>query len=233
MMNPYQSPSQFDDSRSNTASISPGRRPGGLTAICVIAMILGGLGAVFSLFGLGSLAFRSQLENAFAPQRQPGMSKEFVEAQRDMQQKTNAVQQRFLGLNSVLGLVNLVLGTSMFIGGIYVLQLSPKGREFLAAVFVAAIVFELVRIPIIVSMQYQVAAVMSDSMPRMMNSINNQDGSNAAAEAATIFTRIWIFVLIAIMAAFFLAKIIFYTIGVRYLGRPQIRRLFPSVGYQN
>jgi hypothetical protein len=67
----------------------------------------------------------------------------------------------------------------------------------------------------------------------MMNSLNNKDGSNAAAEAATIFTRIWIFALIAIMAVFFLAKIIFYTIGARYLGRPQIRRLFPSVGYQN
>jgi hypothetical protein len=224
-MNPYQSPSSFDAS---PVSITPGRRPGGLTAICVIAMIFGGLGAVSSMFSLGNLVMRSYLKSAFDVRQQPGMSKEFVEAQRDMQKKTDAVTDRYLGFFWVSTPVNLFLGTSLFIGGILVLQFKPKGRTFLAAVFVATILFEIARTPVHVYMQREVVTVMSNSMPRMMNAIPAKDGSNAAvAEGMATMMKVGTLAMIVFMVAFGLAKVIFYAIGVRYLGRPQIRRLFP------
>jgi len=227
--NPYRSPSPFGDSPSDVASTPRGRRPSGLNAVCIIAMILGGLGLMSSLLGLGSLALRPWMQKTFQVQQQPGMNKEFVNVQRDMQRKTNAVTDRYLGFNWGFSLVNFVLGASLLVGGILVLQLKPKGRAFLAAIFAATIVFELVRIPTYAVMQREIASVVADSMPRMMNAAAAKGGAGAdsAAALATTAMKIWTFVVIAFTLIFGLAKVIFYAVGARYLGRPHVRRLFP------
>ena len=52
------------------------RRPGGLTAVCVIAIVLASLGLLGSLTGLVSLAFGSRLQQALAmPPQGPGQER--------------------------------------------------------------------------------------------------------------------------------------------------------------
>ena len=48
------------------------KRPGGLTAVCVISIVLGVLGLGSSLITLGSLAMQSTFEKAFKMPQQPG-----------------------------------------------------------------------------------------------------------------------------------------------------------------
>lgn len=60
---PYQSPAYFADRDVADATMIP-RRPGGLTAICVIAIILGVLGAITALMGIAGAVVGQAMQSA-------------------------------------------------------------------------------------------------------------------------------------------------------------------------
>ncbi len=63
----------------------PARRPGGLTTICVIAIILGGLGLLGSLVAIAGLAAGPRLQQAISSMQPQGPGGDRVaEAQRTM-----------------------------------------------------------------------------------------------------------------------------------------------------
>ncbi len=63
---PYRSPAYFADQDVADAVMVP-RRPGGLTAICVIAIILGVLGVITGLMGIVGAVAGQAMQNAMAP----------------------------------------------------------------------------------------------------------------------------------------------------------------------
>jgi hypothetical protein len=227
--------SPFDFNQSGYASDStagfdsaPRQRPGGLTAICVIAIVLGGLGLCSSLFGLAALAFQDNLEK-FAMQQQQmpqgmpnGPFKQQMEAQqkmqKEMQKGMTEVGHRYRGFTIGTTLLNVLFASSLLIGGIMVMKLNPAGRKFLVTVFIAVIVFEIVRAAITVVMQLDMAAAMASAI---QGGPNNQQ---AAFLATTM--KLGVYLGMAFGVVWGLAKIIFYGIGASYLNRPNTRQLF-------
>jgi hypothetical protein len=204
---------------------APAQRPGGLTAICVIAIVLGALGLCGSLLTLGILAMQKPLENAFKMQQKvpSGIPESFKaqmemqnETQNKMQEATQKVNQRYWGVHVGLGLLNLAFAGSLLAGGIMALKLNPKARAFLVVVFAAAIVFEIVRTIVIVFVQLNTVAVLS-AIP-----------NSGAGPAVTMMTFAKVAAIggMVFWAGFGLAKIVFYGIGAAYLRRPNIRALF-------
>jgi hypothetical protein len=130
---------------------APRRRPGRLTAVCVIAIVLGGLGLFTSLGGLAGLAFRDKLERLANQQQQlpPGMANSMLKDQMEMQKKVNKAAQdvshRHTGSNGAVLVFNLMFAVSLLVGGTMTLRLNPAACKFLVVVFVAAIAFEIVR----------------------------------------------------------------------------------------
>ena len=144
------------------------RRPGGLTAVCVIAIVLGGLGLLGSLVTMASLAAGSRLQQAFTMSPQGPGRDGFAEVQRTMQQRIQAVTDRYWWPNAGFALVNVGLAAGMLAGGIMALNRTPRARTLLITVFAVALLFEISRTIVQVFMQWEMAAVMSDLLPRMM-----------------------------------------------------------------
>lgn len=221
---PYRSAQSFGDSTPGDSR----RRPGGLNAICVIAIILGGLGLASSMLGLCAMAAKPWMNNAFILPEQVGKVDKARDAQLEMQQKIELVTDRYAGFNLGFLLLNVVIGGSLFTGGILALKLNPKGSRLLIAAFTTAIVFEILRAVLQIFMQIEMAEVMYDSMSRMMQATAPQNGAVAAegAAATAVFMKIGVYIGLAFTLTFALAKVIFYAISTRYLHRPNIRQLF-------
>ena len=207
-------------------------RPGGLTAICVIAIILGGLGLLGSLVTMGSLAVGSRLQQAMmtSPPR-PGRDKAF-DLQQTMQKRIQAVADRYRWPNAGFALLNMGLAASMLAGGIMALNRAPKARTILLAVFAVAILFEISRSIVQVFMQREMAAVMSDMLPRMMETSMPANGPNAqpASAMVAVIAKAAIMVGFAFNLILSLAKLIYYGVGWSYLRRSAARDWLENAG---
>ncbi len=206
--------------------VSPARRPGGLTAVCVIAIVLGSFGLLGSLVTMASLAAGSRLQQAFSmPPQGPGFDR-LAKVQRAMQQKTQAVTERYWWPNAGFALLNVGLASAMLAGGIMALNRTPRARTLLITVFAVALLFEISRSAVQVFMQWEMAAVMSDWLPRMMEASAPANGPNAqqAAALGMVIAKAGIMVGLAFQLIFSLAKLIYYAVGWSYLRRPTASR---------
>lgn len=243
---PYASPADFER--------MPRQRSGGLTALCVIAIVLGALGLLGSLIGLVSVAFQNDIEKLVTRQPEAArgdMPKELrkgvpkdaqeqirqmqqqlqqrtkkgmpngnpmaqmQETQRRLQQKQFEVAHRYRGATLGLTLFNLLVSASLLVGGILALNFSPAGRTLLLTVFLAAIVFEIIRAIVTVSMQLDMGAAMASAFQDGANDPGMASLMKAATYGGMAFGILW-----------GTAKIVFYAIGASYLRRPKISRLF-------
>jgi hypothetical protein len=197
-----------------------GRRPGGLTFVCVVAIVLGGLGLLGALSGMASLVFGSAMQDAFTV-RQPGMGDDVMDTQIEIQKRLQAVTNRYWEFHLGFSLVHLVVAGSLLAGGILALRSSPSGCRLLVTVFVVAIIFELSRAVFQVTVQIDMLAAVSDAISRRAEAPTN-DGGPGGDFLATIMKASF-FVGIGLTACFALAKVIFYGVGARYLSRLQIQ----------
>jgi hypothetical protein len=211
------------------------RRPGGLTAICVIAIILGSLGLLSSLATLASLAVGSRLQQAMmTSSSRPGRDKLF-DVQRTMQKRIQAVTDRYRRPTVGFALLNMALAASMLAGGIMALNRAPKARTILLAVFAVAILFEISRSIVYVFMQCEMATVMSDMLPRILETSMPANGPNVpnaqdTAAMGTVVARAIIIVGFIFHLVLSLAKLIYYGVGWSWLRRPPARDWLESTG---
>lgn len=229
--NPRQPLYPLNNSMSASEGTTPVKRPGALTAICVIAIVLGAMAILGSLGGLVSLATQPMIEK-MAARQQAGQPAQAVELNQKFQKAVQAVYNRHKGLIVGINAVNLAFGLSLLIGGILAIRLSPKSRAFLAVVFTSAIIFEIVAASILVPTQLEVGKITTEWMPRIMEASippgqpQNAQVARQVAQAGAAIAKASVFVGIAVTAGFALAKVIFYCIAVCYLGRENIRKLF-------
>jgi hypothetical protein len=228
--NPYESPVPVASSSDGMPPLGR-RRPGGLTAIAVIAIILGSLGLIGSLFGLASFALQPVLRSAFTLPaglaNDPAMKAQ-RDMQREMQEKMQAVTDRYAPFTVGFAVINLFLAGSLLLGGIWILKIQPKGYAVLTYAFLIAIIFEIIRAIVQTFMQVELGTVMASIMPEMMKAAGPKAGQGAAqgAEFIAMATKIGIAVGVVFAIVPVLAKLVYYIIGVVYLRRPQIRQLF-------
>ena len=159
-------------------------RPGGLTAICVIAIVLGGLGLASSLMTLASLAARPWLQQTIAGSMPPQRSQKLRDAQLAMQEQIETVNRRYETLNWGFGLANLAVSAALLAGGIMALRRRPKARKFLIAVLAVTILVEVLRAVVHVVMQLAMMPVIAESMSRMMAAAPH--GASGASQGAAI-----------------------------------------------
>jgi hypothetical protein len=223
----FNSPQSFSNDPAVMASPVPRKRPGGLTAVCVIAIILGVLGLGSSLMTLASLAMQSSMEKAFKMPRQPGMPDNFVQIQEEMQKKIMEVNHRYSGLLTGIGLLNLVIASCLLAGGIMAIKMKPNIHRFLVGVFLAAIVFEVIAAVVGIYMQLEMSSIITDFMSKMVTSLPK--GAKGGDEAAAIMmtaAKVGVIIGMVFSLGWALAKMIFYGVSASYLRRPNIRRLF-------
>ena len=198
--NPYQSNPTLPQ-----ATSVPQQKPGGLTAIAVICLILGSLGALMAIFGIVMLFLQGTMN-----QFQPGAAEaEFLAEMEALQ------ASQFIPTLIVYG-CNVIIGSLLAIGSIGVLGTKEWGRSLLRNALLAAIFFVIVRGIYTMWMQYSSMSAMSNMM--------SSAGENAAA--VEMGMQIGIFIGIAFTVIWGAALIVFYIWSWNYLNKPPIRALF-------
>jgi hypothetical protein len=236
----HDDPVFFDDSPSDRrpvtregAMASPDAevRPGGLTFICVLAIILSGAGLLMGCFGLVSQAFASGMQQAFAGMP-GGANLPGADVQREMNARVMAVANRYKSVTLPLMVVKIFVEGALLAGAIMSWGLKPRGRSWLLGGLVAAILFEAIHVVPTILIQRETQVVMSEMMPKMMAA---QQGPNAPPPGMNnlmsgMFSAIGILSLIFALV-WLAAKVIFYVFGMRYLCKPDVRALFaPPAG---
>lgn len=190
------------------------QRPGGLTAVCVVAIMLGSLGILAGLTGAAGMAMRSRVQ-AFSEKMQPDA--DAAQLQRRVSQRTNALWDEHPVRTWSLVAGRLLVATSLVVGGWLAFKLKRAGRKLLLATFAAGVLFELLQIiPSI-----QVANASYDAMQQAIEarpSENNErpPGINQTLAAFMKASAIMQIVIVLVLMA---AKCSYYVIGFWYLKR--------------
>jgi len=200
--NPYQSNPTLPQ-----ATSVPQQKPGGLTAIAVICLILGSLGALMALFGIVMLFFQGSM-NQFQAAQPGGPPPEFLAEMEALQ------ASQFIPTLIVNG-CNVIIGSLLAIGSIGVLGTKEWGRNLLRNALLAAIFFVVVRGIYSMWVQYNSMSVISKMVPA--------GGDKATMEAIMQGTIIFG---IVIGVIWMVVMIGFYIWSRIYLNKPPIRALF-------
>ena len=200
--NPYQSNPTLPQ-----ATSVPQQKPGGLTAIAVICLILGSLGALMALFGIVMLFFQGSM-NQFQAAQPGGPPPEFLAEMEALQ------ASQFIPTLIVNG-CNVIIGSLLAIGSIGVLGTKEWGRNLLRNALLAAIFFVVVRGIYGMWVQYSSMSVISKMVPA--------GGDKATMEAIMQGTIIFG---IVIGVIWMVVMIGFYIWSRIYLNKPPIRALF-------
>jgi hypothetical protein len=234
--NPYQASPELGGP---SAALPADRRPGGLIAIAIIAIVFGGFGLFASVAQLGYVlranheAAAEPIPKQFAEKMSSKQVKAYKEAQQEMQQKATAVARRYRSVNVGFSCINLLLSAAILIGAILVLSLTPLGRSALVDVFLAAILFEVIRTAVQIVMQVDFTTATAAAMQRMFEAMPHAAGPKdaQAIEVAAVAAKIGFYIGIAFTVCVAATQAIFYIVGFLYLRRPEIVQLFSKPNF--
>jgi hypothetical protein len=202
-------------------------RVGRIKTLCIIIIVLAGLGLASALMGAVGLLAGQQMQAAFTMGNQPGVPPRVQDLQRDMQRGIQAVQDQFLAVNAVLLAGHVIVAAGLLLGGIQSLRRKFPGRKILIAACLSAIAFELIRGTVQAFIQVRLMSVMTRFFQEMM-----QVSMNEAAEAAEWVAwsaRAAMVVGVLMLIGWILAKVVFYSFAVWYLRKSAVRQYLDTV----
>jgi hypothetical protein len=209
-----------------TAPVSR-RRTGGLTAICVLAIVLGAMGVLTGCFGLVGLLFSSQMQNAIAGIQQANQGA--AEVQNEMNAKALTISRKYSWATVPLMVAKLFVEIALLAGAIMSLGLKPLGRRMLLAAFGAAIVVESIQLVPALLVQRETQALMAEMMPKMMQEVQQgakkTPGFDPDQFASGLVKAISIMSFV-IGIGWLVCKVVYYAIGIVYLRKPQVAASF-------
>jgi hypothetical protein len=203
------------------------RRPGWLTAICVIAIVIGILGLFNGLFGLAGVLFGQQLQSAITPAAPPGMSQGMQKVQQDFQNEMQAVQGRFFAALLTSALFRIVVAAALLLGGVLCLSLKPQGRQLLTLAFGLAIGFEICHVILQSLINMEMMTALNAFIEGFLQEMP-QGQRGPPQEFVTGLMRTSIVAGFVFQYVIALVKLVLYSFGLIYLQRAPIKALFTS-----
>jgi uncharacterized protein involved in cysteine biosynthesis len=218
---PYRSPSLPEGVYSGPP---PRGRPGWLSALCVLCIVLGALGLVNSLFGTVGMVLGPRFQQFMASQPQPGLPDEIKEAQQKMQTDMYKVQAKYIWPLGISIVLRIVVCTLLLVGGIRSLGMSEQGRRLLIVACSLALGFDLLQAILQMVITVENMTVMNEFMEAMATKSQNATKEiEAVMKAVSSFIRFFSLTLVCVIA---LGKIAFYICSVLYLQKPHILALY-------
>ena len=201
------------------------QRPGGLTAICILAIVLGAFGALFGVGGLMAVAFQGPMQEAMS-KLQPQENEEVARAQRQIAEEAQEFAQRHVVRNALFAVARLLVASCLLAGGILSLRLHPYGRKVLLAAFAAGIVFEIAQIwPNLEAIPVTQRAVQLSLQAQQKQMAKGAKAGDMEA-MGRVMGKAMAAMQIVMIAGMVLAKAGFYAFGLWYLTRPHTAALF-------
>ena len=194
------------------------QRTTGLTAICILAITLGGIGLITGALKVVGIVGGAALQQSMGGQ--PGMQPEALQIQEDMMKALQKLPSQNRALQVLLAGLHLLVASGLLAGGIMCLQLKSAGRVLLMSVCLLAIGYELVNLwptweSLQVAQQYM-PRLLAASVPKGGNQPPNMEQTmGTVGTIVTVVQYVLMFGLVAI-------KCMFYGIAALYLTRESI-----------
>ncbi|MEQ8791585.1 MAG: hypothetical protein RIC55_35310 [Pirellulaceae bacterium] len=194
-------------------------RPGGLTIVCVLAIVVGVFSLLGTLSSLATFAFIEQIEQFATSVQQPGFTGEMQEVQQKLQTEMNNVNKQYRVAAMIFLFGFLVLAFVLIFGGLKGLAMQSVGVRVLSKGMIAAIVLEVVWVVLTV-------LIMSGNFGIIDSLIADVESKDQMIAAFLGFQR-FILLFSAIAAGLTsLAKLVYFLLSLRYLHKPTVRELF-------
>lgn len=215
-------------------------RPGGLLAICIIALVLGVLGFLTSAYGAVWLVIGTQMQESFVGSSEvdsefddefaDAMAKAEAEAAGETSEEaedeslppefeiysdTMTVQKKYLSalLGTTFG--NIVASVLLAVGALAILLERPVGRKILLWGLGLGLVFDVVEIIPTAMMQFEIMPMTASAMP-------------AGAGMGGFVTAILI-VQMVFVGGWALSLAVYYIIAIVYLRKPKTLEYFATM----
>jgi len=210
-------------------------RPAGLTAVCIIALCLGVLGAMGVVVGLGGLVLQPAIQRWSTdmqknlPGGQTPQMQQQLERQQVMMKEMEAVMHKWIVPSLIATGICVVAVIGLIVGSVKGLNLRPMAHKWLIVGMSAGIIHTLVGGYVGLGTQRESQLVTQRFMDQTL-----QSGPAATAPGAkAIMNSTMQMTMVLAMVMVFgwgLLKCITYAFSIWYLLTPPIRRLFEGDG---
>ncbi len=197
-------------------------RPGALTALAVIGIVLGSLTGLGGLNKMATLAFQDALQQMGQIHDDPRASTEVrqrLQRQQRMQEDIQEVQRGWLPIHWALAPTSILFGVFLIVGGALSLKLSRTGRKILIWTCVVGIAFDMARGTADIMMTLQISRVWQEHMTEMTAGTPGSEMASGMMGAAAGMG-------LAFGAAWVALKVGYYLWGVVYLTTDRMRDLY-------
>ena len=210
--NPFASPAQNPGKAPVMGGVyqGPVKAPTVISAITIIALILGAFGLLGSCTTIGGFFVAKQMTSMFEDMAEENPQ---MQAQLELQR----AQEPYLLPAMVIGIVNFFLASGLLIGSIMTLMRKPLGPSLLSKCFVVAILFCFARLIFTIVQQF----MMKDAMLEAM-----QQGPNPEFAGQIMEGSFWFGVIFGVVMA--LVLIGFYVFGTMKFGSDEGKRYFAT-----
>jgi hypothetical protein len=206
-----------------------GGRPGWLTTLCVLCIVLGAMGilnAGLSVVGvIGGKAIQSAFKTPAASRTPGGMEEVQAQLQADIQK----VQDKYFWVGVPVLAFRAVAATLLLVGGVKSLSLKESGRKLLLVACAVAVTLELGQGILQSFINLEMMTVINEFQDRLASAMP-KEGEIDPQAIKVIQTMVRVFVIAAMVFGYILVllKAALYVFGLIYLRRDHIRKLFHS-----
>lgn len=200
------------------------QRPGQLTAIAIIAIVLGLMGGCAGLWGLGGALLQGQLQSTQEKWLESsGMPASQLESQRAMQHRIEEIQRKWMPFTATQQTLNLLASAALLAAGVLLLRMHARGPMLFVASVIGNLVVDLAGGVLGVVIQQDTQEVMHQMMADMAAQSPGAPGAGRMFEGI-VQASSWLGVCMA--GGWFLLKAAYYVWGIVYLRKPEAKRLF-------
>ncbi len=200
-------------------------RPGGITAVGVLVLILAGLGLLGSGMGLAAPFLFKGFQQTVIAEAEKNPDKPDLQFQAKLQKNAMELTERYQVPTMVSNGLILLLCLGLFVGAIMLLAGSAKGRALLAALLLVVIVCDAGKAILTYVMQKEQMATMNDGMSDMFA---GQDMPDEAQEVAVTVGKVASVATLIMTLGWFFVKAIFYLWSWTYLRKPEVVAWFQN-----
>jgi hypothetical protein len=210
-------------------------RPPGLTAVCIIALCLGVMGAMGIVVGIGGLVLQPAIQKwstdlqKSLPGAQTPQGQKQAELQQNMMKELEPLTRRWLIPSLIGSAICLVAVVCLITGSIKGLNLRPMAHKWLIIGMSAGILHALVGGYVGHAVQRETQIL---TMRYMDQTLQSGPAAKAPGAKALMNSTMQLTMVIGMVMTFGwgLVKCIFYAFGIWYLLTPMIRRLLEGDG---
>ncbi|HTN76533.1 MAG TPA: hypothetical protein VL096_14840 [Pirellulaceae bacterium] len=196
-------------------------RPGGVTVVSILAIVLGVMGLFGVCAGGVGLAAGSFMQGMLtAP---AGGANPVQKIQFDLNKELLAINERYMPLHVVMLIGLLVVASWLLVGGIQALRMKSGGRSLLLYAFFATILFELLRTGATAFLQLATLPIYDELARRTGDELGPNMGSAKSMVSMMYGMAIFGMVMVFVWGT---AKVVLYGFCAKYLAKPEIVDLF-------